>query len=59
MDIVLYNVAGNPIIVPDRPLEPPPGWYDSQDDDLEEETEDDGIDLDEGYVFRFGGKSNA
>lgn len=47
-----YNAAGQRYPLPERPLEPPDGYFDGgwEDDD----EEDDCIDLDDGYVFQAG-----
>lgn len=37
----------------DRPTEPPDGYFDGGDEE-ETEEQDDGIDLDDGYVFQVG-----
>lgn len=55
---VTQYVDGIPIVIPGRPLEPPlkpSDWYEPEPED---EEYDDGIDLEQGYVFRFGGRRN-
>lgn len=49
-----YNAAGQRYPLPERPLEPPDGYFDGGDDVGETEEDDDSIDLDDGYVFQAG-----
>lgn len=57
---VTQYVDSRPVIIPGQPLEPPPGRYDGpEDDERDDEEYDNGIDLDNGYVFQFGGRNNA
>lgn len=54
MDLI-QKINGKYIVIPELPLEPPlkpSDWYEQSED----EDCDDGIDLDNGYVFYFGEK---
>lgn len=56
MNLVKY-VDGKLFIIPEQRIEPPlkpSDWYEPPYD----EEYDDGIDLEQGYVFRFGGRRN-